>query len=92
MRFNKFENNSYCVGGRHLSKTLNIKGDVTSNGRKMLVGKCANCSRIAFMNKTIRISFNFLKAHLIVYILTICRVKVNVSPLKSTFSFLSSSK
>ena len=45
MSFQKFESNSFCVGGRHLSKTLNIKGDVTSNGRKMLVGKCAICSR-----------------------------------------------
>ena len=58
MSFNKFENNSYCVGGRHLSKTVNIKGDVTSNGRKMLVGSCAVCNR----KKSMIVSDNTIKA------------------------------
>ena len=29
---NKFITNSYCVGGRHYSGTINISGDVTSKG------------------------------------------------------------
>ena len=58
MSFNKFENNSYCVGGRHLSKTINIKGDVTSNGRKMLIGSCAICKR----KKSMIVSDNTIKA------------------------------
>ena len=58
MSFHKFETNSYCVGGRHLSKTINIKGDVTPNGRKMLVGKCAVCNR----KKSMIVSDNTIKA------------------------------
>ena len=40
MSFNKFENNSYCVGGRHKSATKNIYGDITSKGSKVLIGYC----------------------------------------------------
>ena len=45
MIFNNFENNSYCVGGKQYSRTINIKGDLTSNGRKMLIGKCTISNR-----------------------------------------------
>ena len=31
MSFNKFKNNSYCVGGKHYSATINIRGDITQN-------------------------------------------------------------
>ena len=31
MSFNKFKNNSYCVGGKHYSTTINIRGDITQN-------------------------------------------------------------
>ena len=31
MSFNKFKSNSYCVGGKHYSKTSNIVGDITQN-------------------------------------------------------------
>ena len=45
MNSQKFENNSYCVGGKHRSGTKNITGEITVNkktGReiKFLVGKC----------------------------------------------------
>ena len=34
MSFNKFRNNSYCVGGKHYSATTNIRGDFTQNKKK----------------------------------------------------------
>ena len=34
MSFNKFKNNSYCVGGKHNSATTNIRGDITQNKKK----------------------------------------------------------
>ena len=46
-------------------------------------------SRSMSSSDTIIICFEFLKVHLIVQILTICRVKVNVSPLKLISRFLS---
>ena len=50
MSFNKFQNNSYCVGGRHYSQTKNIRGDITQNKKtamsvKLLVGMCSTCKR-----------------------------------------------
>ena len=50
MNSQKFETNSYCVGGKHRSGTKNITGEITINkktGReiKLLVGKCVNCNR-----------------------------------------------
>ena len=33
---NKFKTNSYCVGGRDYSGTVNISGAITSKGTKML--------------------------------------------------------
>ena len=58
MSFQKFESNSYCVGGKHYSQTTNIKGDITSNGRKMLIGKCSICNR----KKSMLVSDNTIKA------------------------------
>ena len=29
MSFIKYKNNSYCVGGKHYSTTINIRGDFT---------------------------------------------------------------
>ena len=58
MSFQKFESNSYCVGGKHYSRTTNIKGDITSNGRKMLIGKCSICNR----KKSMLVSDNTIKA------------------------------
>ena len=50
MNSQKFENNSYCVGGKHRSGTKNITGEITvikKTGReiKLLVGKCVICNR-----------------------------------------------
>ena len=58
MSFQKFESNSYCVGGKHNSRTTNIKGDITSNGRKMLIGKCSICNR----KKSMLVSDNIIQA------------------------------
>ena len=41
MTFNKFERNSYCFGGRHISATKNIYGSITSKGNKVLNGYCS---------------------------------------------------
>ena len=45
----KFQSDSYCVGGKHRSDTKNITGEITTNkktGRqiKLLVGKCVICN------------------------------------------------
>ena len=45
MTFNKIETNRYCVGGRHVSATKNIYGDITSQGGKVLIGYCSICNR-----------------------------------------------
>ena len=44
MSFNKFESDSYCVGGRHRFSRKNIYGDITSKGSKVLIGYCSICS------------------------------------------------
>ena len=49
---NKFKTNPYCVGGRHYSGTVNIRGAITSKGTKMLKGNCIKCKR----NKSMTVS------------------------------------
>ena len=49
---NKFKSNSYCVGGRHYSGTVNIRGAITSKGTKMFKGNCVLCRR----NKSMTVS------------------------------------
>ena len=49
MSFNKFENNSFYVGGRHKYATKNICGDITSKGKKVLIGFCSICNRKKLM-------------------------------------------
>ena len=63
MSFNKFENDSYCVGGRHRSATKDIVGNITNNKKtgkevKLLVGKCVICNR----KKTMIVSDNVIQA------------------------------
>ena len=58
MSFQKFETDSYCVGGRHRSATKNIYGNITSKGSKVLIGYCSICNRKIFMN----VSDNTIKA------------------------------
>ena len=57
MSFQKFETDSYCVGGRHRSATINIYGDITSKG-KVLIGYCSVCNR----KKSMIVSDNTIKA------------------------------
>ena len=50
MSFQKFENDSCCVGGRHRSGKKLIVGEITSNKKtgkegKLLVGKCVVCNK-----------------------------------------------
>ena len=40
MSFQKFDNDFYCVGGRHRSATSKIYGDITSKENKVLIGYC----------------------------------------------------
>ena len=63
MNSQKFENNSYCVGGKHKSGTKNITGEITvskKTGReiRLLVGKCVICNR----KKSMIVSDNTIKA------------------------------
>ena len=63
MNSQKFENNSYCVGGKHRSGTKNITGEVTVNkktGREIRfsVGKCVVCNR----KKSMIVSANTIQA------------------------------
>ena len=45
MSFNKFENDSYCVGGRHRSLLTKLYSDITSKGGKVLIGYCSKRNR-----------------------------------------------
>ena len=63
MSFQKFESDSYCVGGRHKSGTKNIVGEISVNKKtgeeiKLLVGKCVICDR----KKTMIVSDNVIQA------------------------------
>ena len=57
MSFTKFENDSYCVGGRHRSATTKIYGNITSKGKKVLIGFCSICNR----KKSMTVSDNTIK-------------------------------
>ena len=58
MSFQKFENDSFCVGGRHRSATTKIYGNITSKGKKELIGYCSICNR----KKSMTVSDNTIKA------------------------------
>ena len=58
MTFKKFENDSYCVGGRHRSATKIIYGSITSIGSKVLFGNCSICNR----KKSMTVSDDTIKA------------------------------
>ena len=63
MSFNKFKNNSYCVGGKHYFPTTNIRGDITVNKKtgmsvKLLRGTCSTCKR----NKSLIVSDQTIQA------------------------------
>ena len=58
MTFNKFENDSYCVGGRHRSATKNIYGSITSKSSEVLIGNCSICNR----KKSMTVSDDTIKA------------------------------
>ena len=38
MSFPKFESDSFCVGGRHISAPKNIYGEINRKGKKILIG------------------------------------------------------
>ena len=63
MSFSKFKNNSYCVGGKHYSTTINIRGHITQNKKtgapvKLLRGTCSTCKR----NKSLIVSDQTIQA------------------------------
>ena len=58
MGFQKFQSESYCVGGKHRSGTKNIYGDITSKGSKVIIGYCSICNR----KKSMTVSDNTKKA------------------------------
>ena len=76
MIFNKFKTDSYCVGGRHLSATKNIYGDITSTGSKVLIGFCLGCSR----KKSMTVSDDTKKAEgFDDFFKNLCKKRLNVS-------------
>ena len=63
MSSQKFQSDSYCVGGRHRSGTKNIAGEFRNNKKtgkeiKLLFGKCVICDR----KKTMIVSDNVIQA------------------------------
>ena len=58
MTFQKFQTDSYCVGGRHRSATVKIFGDITPKGSKVLIGYCSICNR----KKSMIVTDNTIKA------------------------------
>ena len=59
----KFQSDSYCVGGRHRSGTKNIVGEIRNNKKtgkdvKLLVGQCMVCNR----KKSMIVSDNVIQA------------------------------
>ena len=63
MSFSNFKNISYCVGGKHYSTTINIRGDITQNKKtgapgKLLRGTCSTCKR----NKSLIVSDQTIQA------------------------------
>ena len=57
MAFKKIEIDSYCVGGRHRSRTLKTYSDTTSKRSKVLIGFCSICNRkysMTVSDKTIK--------------------------------------
>ena len=75
MTFNKFERNSSCVGGRHISATKNIYGSITSKGNKVLIG-CSICTR----KKSMTNSDNTIKSEgLGDFFRNLCKKGLNVS-------------
>ena len=58
MSLQKFESDSFCVGGRHRSATKKIYGDITSKSIKVLKGYCSKCIR----KKSMTVSDNTKKA------------------------------
>ena len=63
MSFNKFKNNSYCVGRKQYSATINIRGDITQNKKtgmpvEFLRGTCSSCKR----NKSLIVSDQTIQA------------------------------
>ena len=63
MSSQKFQSDSYCVGGRHRSGTKDVVGEIrnikkTGKDVKLLVGKCVICNR----KKSMIVSDNIIKA------------------------------
>ena len=58
MTFQKFQTDSYCVGGRHRSARVKIFGDITPKGSNVLIGYCSICNR----KKSMIVTDNTIKA------------------------------
>ena len=50
MSFNKFRNNSYCVGGKHYSTITNIRGDITVNKKTSMSVKLITLLFLTLLN------------------------------------------
>ena len=71
---NKFKTNSYCVGGRHYSGYINIRGVVSAEGTKTLRGNCVRCRR----NQSMTVSDATLEAEGVKdFFKSVCKATVN---------------
>ena len=61
MSSQKFETDSYCVGGRHRSATTKVYRNITSKGSKVLIGYCSICKR----KKSMTVSDNTIQAEVL---------------------------
>ena len=76
MSSQKFESDSYCVGGRHRSATKNKYGDITSKGSKVLIEYCSIC----IGNKSMTAIDNTIKAEgLGDFFKNLCKKRNNMS-------------
>ena len=76
MSFQKVKSDSYCVGGRHISATKNIYGDITSKSNIVLIGYCLICDR----KKTTIVSDNNIHAErLIDFVKNLRKKGINLS-------------
>ena len=61
MSFSKFKYISYCVGGKHYSTTINVRGDITQNkktGAPVKILRSSSCKR----NKSLIVSDQTIQA------------------------------
>ena len=60
---NKLKTNTYCVGGRFYSDTINVRGVITSKSTKILKESCTMCRR----KKSMTVSDAIIEAERLIF-------------------------